>query len=325
MNIQVVGAGGWGLALARLLSLNGHAVRVWCRDEDRPDALRETRESPALLPGVFLPAGVEITRDVDADADIAVLAVPSHAMRSIVTRYPFSARTIRVSVAKGIENETLLRMDEVIREVSGPCTVVALSGPSHAEEVGRDKPASVVVAGADPVACRVAQDAFMSKTFRVYTSPDIAGVELGGALKNVIAIAAGVCDGFELGDNAKAALITRGLAEITRLGVALGADPLTFAGLSGMGDLIVTCASRHSRNRALGERIARGQTLEQILGSSPMVAEGVRTTRSARDLAARHGVEVPITEQVYEVLYAGADPGRAVLALMSRDAKPERG
>lgn len=325
MKIQVVGAGGWGLALARLLALKGHAVRIWCRAEDRPEELRARRQNPHLLPGVLLPANVEVAGDVNPGADIAVLAVPSHAMRAVAAQYPFSAKTLRVSVAKGIENDTLLRMDEVVHEVSGPCPIAALSGPSHAEEVGRDKPASVVAASVDPEARRAAQEVFMSPAFRVYTSPDIIGVELGGSLKNVIAIAAGACDGFELGDNAKAALITRGLAEITRLGVALGAEPLTFAGLSGMGDLIVTCASRHSRNRALGERVARGEPPADVFASSPMIAEGYRTTRSARDLAARYGVEVPITEQVYRVLYEGADPGQAVISLMSREAKPERG
>lgn len=325
MNIQVVGAGGWGLALARLLALNEHRVRVWCREEDHPDALRATRENPALLPGVFLPESVEIACDTDPDADMAVLAVPSHAMRTVVGQYPFSPKTLRVSVAKGIENETLLRMDEVITAVAGPCTVLALSGPSHAEEVGRGLPASVVIAGTDETACLKAQTAFMAETFRVYTSPDLVGVELGGALKNIVAIAAGISDGLGLGDNAKAALITRGLAEITRLGVALGADPLTFAGLSGMGDLIVTCASRHSRNRALGERIARGETMEAITGSSPMVTEGVRTTRSAHDLAARLDIDVPITNQMYRILFEGASARKAVLALMTREAKPERG
>ena len=325
MRTQVVGAGGWGLALARLLALNGHAVRLWCREEDNPDRLRATRENPALLPGVLLPDSVEVARETDPDSDIAVLAVPSHAMRAVAAAHRFSANTLHVSVAKGIENDTLLRMSEVLREVTGDCPVVALSGPSHAEEVGRGLPASVVVAGADLEACRRAQAAFISSRFRVYTSPDIAGVELGGALKNVIAIAAGACDGFGLGDNAKAALITRGLAEIARLGAALGADPLTFAGLSGMGDLIVTCASRHSRNRAVGERIAKGETLDHIMASSPMVAEGIRTARSAWDLAARCRIEMPISQQVHRVLYEGADPREAVFALMTRDAKPERG
>lgn len=325
MQIQVVGAGSWGLAIARLLALNGHEVRLWCREEDGRDVLHLTRQSPLFLPGVTLPPSVAVGGDVDPKAELAILAVPSHVMRAVAAAYPFSSETIRVSVAKGIENETLLRMSEVIRDVSCACRIVALSGPSHAEEVGHDLPASVVAASEDSHAAEMVQQAFLSDTFRVYTSSDLVGTECGGALKNVIAIAAGACDGLGLGDNAKAALITRGLAEIARLGVAQGADPLTFAGLSGMGDLIVTCASRHSRNRAVGEQIAQGKTLEQILESSPMVAEGVRTTRSARALAARRGVEMPITEQVYRVLFEGADARAAVTALMHRDAKPERG
>jgi len=305
--------------------LKGHQVRLWCREEDGPDHLRETRESKAYLHGVRLPEAVEVVRDVDPDAAMAVLAVPSHAMRKVLEAYHFSAETIRVSVAKGIENDTLLRMSEVIRDVSGPCAVVTLSGPSHAEEVGRGLPASVVAASDDQAASETVQRAFIGKTFRVYTSLDIIGTELGGSLKNVIAIAAGACDGLGLGDNAKAALITRGLAEMARLGVAQGADPLTFAGLSGMGDLIVTCASRHSRNRAVGERIARGMSLQQIVDATPMVAEGVRTTRSARALAQRCGVEMPITDQVYRVLFEDADAREAVTKLMLREAKPERG
>ena len=324
MNIQVIGAGSWGLALTRLLALNGHSVRLWCREEDKPDELRRTRRSPFFLRDMHLPDAVNVLPDVDANADIAVLAVPSHAMRAVAGHFAFADKTIRVSVAKGIENETLRCMHEVISEVSGPCPVLALSGPSHAEEVSRDLPATVVVAGADATACERVQGAFLAESFRVYTSNDIVGVELGGALKNVIAIAAGACDGFGLGDNAKAALITRGLAEMARLGVAMGADPLTFAGLSGMGDLIVTCESKHSRNRNVGEKIAQGMTLDDILASSPMVAEGVRTAKSALALAKKHGVEMPITEQVYRVLYENANPRDAVSTLMMREAKPER-
>ena len=326
MNIQVIGAGGWGLALTRRLALNGHAVRLWCREEDNPDALRDTRESPALLPGVLLPESVEIVRDIDPDADLAVYAVPSHVMRHAADKFRFSPRTPRVSVAKGIENDTLLRMSQVIAQVApegGP--IVALSGPTHAEEVGRELPASIVAAGADAAARELVQQAFFAPIFRVYTSPDIIGVELGGSLKNVIAIAAGACDGFELGDNAKAAMMTRGLAEIARLGVACGAEPLTFAGLSGMGDLIVTCASHHSRNRRVGELIAKGQTLDEILGGSPMVAEGVRTTRSAKALAEKMGVDMPLTNAVYSVLFEGASARDALTGLMLREARPERG
>lgn len=326
MKVQVIGAGGWGLALARRLALNGQHVRLWCRNEDAADALRRTRENPALLPGVLLPEPVEVARDVDPDAEMAVYAVPSHAMRRAAETFRFSPRTIRVSVAKGVENDTLLRMSEVIARVApegGP--VVALSGPTHAEEVGRELPASIVAASTDPDARELTQCAFFAPAFRVYTSPDIIGVELGGALKNVIAIAAGVCDGFALGDNAKAMLMTRGLAEIARLGVACGADPITFAGLSGMGDLIVTCASRHSRNRRVGELIAQGKTLDEILSGSPMVAEGVRTAKSAKALAQKMGVEMPLTNAVYAVLYENVSALGAITGLMLRQAKPERG
>ena len=325
MKIQVVGAGGWGLALTRLLALNGHRVLLWCREEDHPEALRETRQSPIYLPGVLLPDTVEVVRDVESDVEMAVWAVPSHAMRLMVDRYRFSPETIMVSVAKGIENGSLLRMSQVIEEVIPGATVVAFSGPSHAEEVGRDLPATVVAAGKDLNASECVQQAFMSANFRVYTTSDIVGVEFGGSLKNVIAIATGVCDGLGLGDNAKAAVMTRGMAEMARLGVAHGANPLTFAGLSGMGDLITTCCSRHSRNRAVGEHIAEGWTLERIQNATPMVAEGIRTAQSARDLARRDNIEMPIAEQVWRLLFENANPRDAVAELMRRDAKPERG
>ena len=323
MRIQIVGGGSWGLALARLLALNDHTVRLWCRAEDNPDRLRETRENTAFLPGVLLPESIEVRESVDAEADLAVLAVPSHAMRTVARTHRFSPRTIRVNVAKGIENGTLRRMSEVIEEAAPGGPVVTLSGPSHAEEVARDLPASVVAAGHDSAVTKEVQAAFLRPVFRVYTSTDLTGVELGGALKNVAAIAAGACDGLGLGDNAKAALITRSLAEITRVGVACGADPLTFSGLSGMGDLIVTCASRHSRNRHVGEAIAQGQRLEQILGATAMVAEGVRTTQSACALAKQCAVEMPIAEAVHAVLFDGMRPQEAIESLMTREARPE--
>lgn len=323
MQIQMIGGGSWGLALTRLLALNGHGVRLWCRKEDEPDRLRETRESALYLPGVHIPETVEIDSEVDESADMVVYAVPSHAMRLVVPSFQFSNAPIRVSVAKGIENKTLLRMSEVIADVAPGGPVVSLSGPSHAEEVGRGLPASVVAASADADARHAVQEAFFGNTFRVYSSPDIVGVELGGSLKNVVAIAAGVCDGFELGDNAKSALITRGLAEIARLGVACGADPLTFAGLSGMGDLITTCTSRHSRNRAVGEAIARGKSLDDILRESRMVAEGVRTTESVCALAQKLEVEVPLAEATYQVLFNGVPPREAIESLMARTPKPE--
>jgi glycerol-3-phosphate dehydrogenase (NAD(P)+) len=324
MKIQVIGAGSFGLALSRLLAINGHAVRIACREEDGPDLLRSARRSPHFLPDLRLPDSIEIAADCDPTAAVTLLAVPSQAMRQVVRAHDVGASSVRVSVAKGIEHGTHAMMHEVIAaESAGP--IVALSGPSHAEEVSRDLPASVVAAGNDAEACELVQQAFMADHFRVYTSSDITGVELGGALKNVIAIAAGVCDGLGLGDNAKAALITRGLAEMARLGVAMGADPLTFSGLSGMGDLITTCESEHSRNRSLGEQIARGKTLDEIMSGTAMVAEGARTAQPALDLARDRGVELPIAEQVQRVLYEGADPSEAVGSLMRREAKSERG
>lgn len=325
MYIQIVGAGSWGLALARVVALNGHRVRLWCREEDGPEQLRAARTSPVYLPGVKLPESIEIVRDDDPSVDIAVFAVPSHIMRAAVGAHKFSEKTIRVSVAKGIENGTLKRMSEVIHEVSGTKRIVVLSGPSHAEEVGHDLPCSVCAAGEDLALAETVQEAFMSPTFRVYTTPDVVGVELGGSLKNVIAIAAGVCDGLKLGDNARSALITRGLAEMSRLGVAMGADPLTFAGLSGMGDLITTCTSTHSRNHNVGARIAQGMTPEQAVAASPMVAEGVRTAKSVHALRAKYSVEMPISEQVYRVLFEGLNPKEAIITLMTREAKPELG
>jgi glycerol-3-phosphate dehydrogenase (NAD(P)+) len=323
MIVQVIGAGSWGLALARVLGLNGHAVRLWCRPEDKPEELRASRHSSIYLPDISLPENVDVSTEYRGGESILVYAVPSHVMRAVVRQFSPAPDVIRVNVAKGIENDTLSRMSQVIAEVGGPGSVLTLSGPSHAEEVGRGLPATVVAAGPDNAAAEVVQQAFTNDFFRVYTSPDIVGVELGGSLKNVIAIAAGTCDGLGLGDNAKAALITRGLAEMSRLGVAMGADPMTFMGLSGMGDLIVTCESRHSRNRAVGERVASGMSVDDAVSASPMVAEGVRTTKSALALGRKYGVDVPIIEQVHRVLFEGANPKKAVSELMSRDLKPE--
>lgn len=324
MKIQVIGAGSWGLALARVLANNGHDVRLWCRETANAEALRETRESKVFLPGVLLPDSISISHEFDPDAEIAVFSVPSHAMREVATAHLFSPGTIRVNVAKGIENDSLLRMSQVIEAVAPGGPVVTLSGPSHAEEVARDLPASLVVAGKDEASCEKVQAAFLSECFRTYTNTDSVGVELGGSLKNVIAIAAGVCDGLGLGDNAKAALVTRGLAEMARLGIACGADSATFAGLSGMGDLIVTCASQHSRNRAVGQGLAEGKSLNEILDAMAMVAEGVRTTRSARALSEERGVDMPITRATYDLLFEGTNPRDAIATLMTRVAKPER-
>jgi glycerol-3-phosphate dehydrogenase (NAD(P)+) len=324
MKITVIGTGGWGTALAVLLHGNGHKTTLWGRLPEEVEPILTYGENRMFLPGVTIPRLITVTLDTAAalkEAEMVVLAVPSHGMRPICRQLkqhlPSSA--VLVHVAKGIENETGARMSEVISEELQR-EVVVLSGPSHAEEVGRGIPTAVVVAGSQ---AELAQRTFMGERFRVYSHDDVPGVELGGAMKNVIAIAAGACDGVGFGDNSKAALVTRGLAEMARLGVACGAKRETFFGLSGMGDLVVTAFSRHSRNRRVGERLGRGESLEQISADMPMVAEGVRTAKSARQLAERLGVDLPITREVYAMLYEGKSAKQAVRDLMARDAKPE--
>ena len=330
MNVTVIGTGGWGTALAVLLHGNGHRVTLWGRLKEEVEPILAAGENKMFLPGVKIAKEITLTMDTASalrGAELVVLAVPSHGMRPICEKLRDSVPTgvPLVSVAKGIENETGARMSEVIAEVLKTDHIVVLSGPSHAEEVGRGIPTAVVVASRQAQHAATAQKAFMNERFRIYTHDDVIGVELGGALKNVIAIAAGACDGIGFGDNTKAALCTRGLAEMTRLGVALGARRETFFGLSGVGDLIVTAFSRHSRNRGFGERLGKGETPEQIAASTQMVAEGVKTAKSAWQLAQRHGVEVPITREVQAIIYEGKPPKQAVRDLMTREAKPEFG
>ena len=326
--VTVIGDGGWGTTLALLLLGKGHAVRLWGAFPDYVEAMRERRENVKFLPGIPLPDGLELCEDLAAaaaGAGLLVAAVPAQFMRGVLRRLAGCTRrgTPIVSVAKGIENRTLLRPSQIVTDVLGRVPVAALSGPSHCEEVARGLPATVAVASRNQSLASEAQRLFMTERFRVYTNDDVVGVELGGAVKNVIAIAAGICDGLRLGDNAKAALLTRGLAEMTRLGVAMGARRHTFAGLAGIGDLITTCMSPYGRNRAVGVQIGQGKKLKEILAGMEQVAEGVRTTLSVRALARRHRVEMPITEQCYQVLFRGKDAKAGVRDLMRRAAKGE--
>ena len=330
--IAVLGAGSWGTALAIVLQNNGHDVSLW---EFRPDAARkldEERENKEFLPGITIPKDITISSDpgqVLADTSMAIFVVPSHVLREVsrkVTNCKPARNVIAVSAVKGIENESLMRMSEILLdEISwlDKDRIAALSGPSHAEEVSRNIPTAVVAASNRESTAQAVQRIFMNKTFRVYDSTDIVGVELGGAVKNIIAIAAGICDGAGFGDNTKAALQPRALVEIVRLGTRLNANPMTFAGLSGMGDLIVTCMSKHSRNRYLGEQIGSGKTLQEILEEMTMVAEGVNTTQSVHALSHKCGVEMPISNQVYEILFNNKNPKQALHDLMIRDAKKE--
>jgi len=329
--IGILGAGGWGTALAILLESNGHSVHLWEYRKEVALELSRSRENRDFLPGVNIPENIKITSDIEeaaAEKDLILFTLPSHIVRVVGEKISNLQldNSLIVSCSKGIENHTLLRMSQVILETIPNFPeerIVVLSGPSHAEEVGRGIPTVVVAASTNEKSSKQVQDIFMCPTFRVYSSKDVIGVELGGSLKNIIAIAAGISDGVDFGDNTKAALMTRGIVEITRLGTVMGANSLTFAGLSGIGDLIVTCTSRHSRNRYLGEQLGKGKSLREVLDSMVMVAEGVRTTQSANDLSKTYGVEMPITREVYRVLFEGKKPRKAVYDLMTRNPKVE--
>lgn len=329
-DVAVIGCGGWGTALSLLLDDNGHHVTIWGVEPEYMAHMRKERLNPRYLPEIEIPEGVEMTgsmSDCVPEADMLVMATPTIYLRSVCERLKGHVRPSQhlVNVAKGIEEDTLLVASRVVEQVCGDeLNISGLYGPSHAEEVARGLPTTVVATSRDPELARSVQAAFMSPKFRVYTNTDMVGVELGAALKNVIAIAAGICDGLEFGDNAKSALLTRGLAEITRLGVAMGARPITFAGLTGLGDLITTCYSPYGRNLSVGRRIAKGETLDEILDSMEMVAEGIRTTGSACSLASQYGVDMPITRAVYAVLFGGKDPHDAVSDLMRRAPRPEQ-
>jgi glycerol-3-phosphate dehydrogenase (NAD(P)+) len=331
MKVAVLGDGGWGTALALTLVRNGHAPCVWGPAADYIDEIRTTRRNRKFLPGVELPAKMEWTADPAAalaGAEAVVLAVPSRYVRAVLERFAADYRAAGappvVSATKGFDESTHARMTETIAGLWGGPAAAALSGPSIAPETARGVPTAVTVACADAAVARRFQELFSGDAFRVYTSDDVTGVELGGALKNVIALAAGVCDGLGFGHNAKAALITRGLAEMTRLGAALGAHPQTFYGLSGVGDLMVTCMSPQSRNRTVGERIGRGEAVGEILGGMEQVAEGVWTCGTALALARAAGVAVPVMEQVDAILHHGKSPKAAVVELMRRDPRAER-
>jgi len=330
-SITLFGAGSWGTALAAHLANQDRDVILWARREEAVAQMQQTRHNPTYLPEVQVPESVHLTSDLEEAAEATSLwaiAVPSQNLRSIAARLtPHVRRGITVvSLAKGIENDTLQTMSQVLdEELSGVSTqkIGVLYGPSHAEEVARNHPTTVVAAAPTEPRAEWIQDAFMTERLRVYVNTDVRGVEIGGSAKNVLAIAAGISDGVGYGENAKAALVTRGLAEIRRLGIAMGASPKTFAGLTGIGDVVVTCMSNHSRNRYLGEQIGRGESLDDIQSDMDMVAEGVRTTQSVRNLAHKHEVEMPITEAVHAILFEGERPQEMVDELMTRSAKRE--
>lgn len=325
----VIGAGSWGTTLANLLAGNGHEVRLWARDPVLAEDMLRQRQNARYLPGFPLHAGVTPTASLEealTGADIVVSALPSHGVREVMQHAAphVERRALVISASKGIERGSLDRMSQVLDAVLGlPARAAVLSGPSFAVEVSRGIPTAVTVAASDPSAAQRLRAAFANSRFRVYTSTDIVGVELGGAVKNIVAIATGIADGLDYGHNARAALITRGLAEISRLGMALGGERLTFMGLAGLGDLVLTCTGDLSRNRTVGLRLGRGESLEEILTDMQMVAEGIVTARSVRDLASRVEVEMPIAEQVHEMLYHAKSPRVVVEELMTRELKPE--
>ena len=337
MKIGICGAGSWAIALAVLLRGRGHSLTMWEFSKKDADMLQNDRTHPVKLPGVIIPDDIRISNNIaDAvtDVELVILAVPSQTMRSTLTTLAkiVDSKTLDtikgwIIVSKGIEINTLKLMTDLTVELIPGVTldkVVVLSGPSHAEEVARNVPTTVVAASVNQELALLVQSEFSTEAFRIYTHHDVRGVELAASVKNVIALAAGICDGLGLGDNTKGALLTRGMVEMTRLGKKMGADETTFSGLAGYGDLITTCISRHSRNRNVGELIGQGLTLEQAVAKIPMVAEGVETTRSVYALAQKLGIEMPITQEVYKTLFEGKAAKAATKDLMLRDLKPER-
>ena len=332
MKVAVLGSGSWGMTLAMLLERNGFPVTVWFWDKVLHAQAVSERELPDFLPGIQIPESLDLTTDLKSavkDAELIVIASPSHTVRMTMEAIgtAISPKALIVNVAKGIENDSLMTMSQVIVDATpnlSPDRVASLYGPTHAEEVSKGMASAIVAGCANDENGRKIQSYFMCDSLRVYTNTDILGVEYGGSLKNVIAIAAGILAGMGSGDNTLAALITRGSFEITRLGVHLGAQEATFAGLSGIGDLIVTCLSQHSRNRHVGVELGRGRKLNDILGSMKMVAEGVKTAKSVHQLMTKTGVEMPISEQIYQVLFEDKDPQQSVSELMGRDPVKER-
>jgi glycerol-3-phosphate dehydrogenase (NAD(P)+) len=330
-NIGVIGAGSWGTTLADLLAKKGHTVTLWAYEAELVAEMKATRINGLFLPGITLSPGLQFTNDLAAavrDKDFLLFVVPSQVMRGVLQQVvaEISPATVVASASKGIEVGTLMAVSQLFEELI-PAQLfkkfTVLSGPSFAREVAQEMPTAVVAASADEEAARFVQEVFTCGYFRVYTNNDVIGAELGGALKNVIAIAAGISDGLGFGCNTRAALITRGLAEISRLGLALGAKPETFSGLAGMGDLVLTCTGELSRNRSVGMKLGRGRRLSEILGEMHMVAEGVKTAESAWALAQRHAIDMPITEQVHKVLYEDKPARSAVVELMTRNLKAE--
>ena len=329
IKISVLGTGSWGSAIGDLLNQNGHEVIMWQRDAEKVKAMEVDRKHPFFVDLTFSDE-VKFTTDLDSaikGSQLLVVAVPSHSVRELVSRAVefIEDNVIIVNITKGLELDTLLTMSSVISEetVGKNVSIVSLYGPSHAEEVVRKIPTTLVAASTEENASKKVQYIFSSRVLRVYTNTDILGLELGGSIKNVIAIAAGICDGIGFGDNTKAAILTRGIAEMTRLGVALGAQEKTFVGLSGIGDLFVTCSSKHSRNRYVGEEIGKGRKIDEILSEMKMVAEGVKTAKSVFQLCQKHNVDMPISCAVYNVLYNNKDPLESVSELMNRDLRSE--
>ena len=331
MKIAVIGAGSWGTTLANLLAEKGYPVTLWCYEEDLAERIQKSRVNDLYLPEVDLSGNLQATSNLQTavtDKQLLLFVTPSQATRQVLSQAlsDLSPQTLVVSASKGIENDSLMLLSQVFEELlpeSMHRQLGFLSGPSFAKEVSAGMPTAVVAAARDAVVAKEVQKIFNTETFRVYTHNDIIGVELGGAMKNVIALAAGVADGLGFGHNTRAALITRGLAEMTRLGVKLGGAAETFAGLAGMGDLVLTCTGDLSRNRSVGIELGKGRKIDEILGGMQMIAEGVKTTLSAYQLAAKLGVDVPIIEQMYLILYQNKDPRQAVTDLMLRDLKSE--